>query len=71
MKRKHKFRWCDLALYIGVSTQCVDSYANGRSHPQIMKYYSLCEYIAKYTKIPINTIIIQSMEYIKLDLEER
>lgn len=67
MKRKHRFRWKDMAAHIGVSSQCIDSYANGRSHPQIMKYYSLCEYLSIHTNQPINTIIMMGMEHISKD----
>ena len=69
MKRKYNFRWCDMAIHIGVSTQCVDSYANGRSHPQVMKYYKLCEFISIHSHQHINTIIFQSMEHIKQDIK--
>ena len=27
-----------MAHHLGVSPQCIDSYANGRAHPQIMKF---------------------------------
>jgi len=56
-----------MASHLGVSSQCVHSYANGTSHPQIMKYYGLCEFIALHTKQPINTIIIKGMMEIDKD----
>ena len=56
---------------MSVSSQCIDSYACGRAHPQIMKFYSLCEYIANYTKQPINNILISGMAAIKKDKNER
>ena len=71
MKRKYKFRWKDMAGYIGVTSQCVDSYACGRAHPQIMKFYVLCEYIAKYTNQPTNNIIILGMDAIRKDTKEK
>lgn len=56
-----------MASHLGVSCQCVHSYANGTSHPQIMKYYGLCEFIALYTKQPINNIITKGMQQIAKD----
>lgn len=66
-KRIHGFRWKDMANHIGVSCQGVHSYANGTSHPQIMNYYGICEFISLYTKQPINKIIIKSMMEINKD----
>lgn len=56
-----------MASHLDVSSQCVHSYANGTSHPQIMKFYGLCEFIALHTKQPINNIIIKGMLEIAKD----
>lgn len=66
-KRNHKFRWVDMAAYMGVSCQCIHSYANGTSHPQLLKFYTLCEYISLHTNKPINTIFISALAAIKQD----
>jgi predicted transcriptional regulator len=66
-KRIHKFRWKDMASHLGVSCQGVHSYANGTSHPQIMNFYGICEFIALHTKQPINNIIIKGMMEINKD----
>ena len=68
-KRKYKFKWSEIANYLQVSSQCIDSYANGRAHPQLMRFYGLCAFIAKKTDRDVNTVTLQALEYIKKDFE--
>ena len=70
-KRRHKFKWKSLADYLFVSCQCVDSYANGRAHPQLMRFYAISEFIAVTTNQPINNVIIKAMASIKKDHLEK
>jgi len=66
-KRIHNFRWKKLAVHLGVSESMVHNYANGKSHPQIMKFYGICEFISNHTKQPINNFIIKGMIAISKD----
>ena len=38
-----------MANHLDITTQGVDNYAKGFSHPQTMKLYRLCEFIAIHT----------------------
>lgn len=71
IKRESSFTWRELADYLDVSAQCIDSYATGRSHPQIMRFHLLVEYIARETGRQYNTLIIEAFKYIKLDSQHK
>ena len=69
--RRHDFTYKACAEYIGVSPQTVDSYACGRSHPQIMKFLPLCRYFSQVRKEPVETIIMELLEIIEQDRIQR
>lgn len=67
VKRKSSFTWRHLADYLDVSAQCIDSYATGRSHPQIMRFHLLIQFISRETGREYNTLLIDAYKYIKQD----
>ena len=69
--RKHDFTYKSCAMAIDVSPQTIDSYACGRSHPQIMKFLPLCKFFAKVRCEPVETIIMELLEIIEQDRIQR
>lgn len=65
--RLYKFKYANLAFYLDVSPQCIDSYANGRAHPQIMKFHRLIEFISHHRDADYQLILIEAMQAIKKD----
>lgn len=60
-KRTLKFRWLDMANHLNITTQGVDNYAKGFSHPQSMKLYKLCEFIAIQTNKSTEMIWLEAL----------
>ena len=56
-----------MAHHLGVSPQCIDSYANGRAHPQIMKFVLIVEFISEYRRDGFESILLDAIKYIKKD----
>lgn len=56
-----------MAHHLGVSPQCIDSYANGRAHPQIMKFVLIIEFISEYRRDGFESILLDAIKYIKKD----
>ena len=69
--RKYKFKYATLAFYLDVSPQCIDSYANGRAHPQIMKFYRLVEFLADTRNEPYELVLLEAMESIRKDYVQK
>lgn len=67
VKRDSSFTWRQLADYLDVSPQCIDSYSTGRSHPQIMRFHLLISFLSRETGRPYITLIIEAFKHIKLD----
>ena len=66
-KRLFRFQWASMAHHLGVSPQCIDSYANGRAHPQIMKFVLIIEFISEYRRDGFESILLDAIKYIKKD----
>ena len=56
-----------MAHHVGVSPQCIDSYANGRAHPQIMKFVLIIEFLMEYRNDGFNDILLDAITAIKKD----
>ena len=69
-KRKYEFQYIHMAMYLNVSPQCIDSYSNGRAHPQIMKFVKIIEFIEKYRSDDFQTILLEAINHIKQDKNE-
>jgi len=69
-KRLYKFQYIHLASYLDVSPQCIDSYANGRSHPQVMKFVKVIEFITVHRNDTFETILLEAISSIKKDINE-
>ncbi|MAK37533.1 MAG: hypothetical protein CMC15_15355, partial [Flavobacteriaceae bacterium] len=66
-KRLYKFKYHSLAFDLGVSPQCIDSYANGRAHPQIMKFQKLIAFVSEYREDTYFDVLKEAMNHIKKD----
>lgn len=69
-KRRYDFQWASLAHHLGVSPQCIDSYANGRAHPQIMKFVKIIEFMDEHRSDDYKTILLDAINAIKQDQKE-
>ena len=67
-KRKYRFQYASLAHYLDVSPQCIDSYANGRAHPQLMKFVKIIDFLTLYRNDDFQTILNEAIEHIKQDI---
>lgn len=68
IKREHSsFTWRQLADYLDVSPQCVDSYSTGRAHPQIMRFYLMMEFLSQRTNKTEHELIKSAFIAIKQD----
>ena len=67
-KRKYTFQYASLAHYLDVSPQCIDSYANGRAHPQIMKFVKIIQFLELYRNDEFTTILTEAIEHINKDI---
>ena len=70
-KRATKFKWKDLANHLDISTQGVDNYAKGFSHPQCMKLYRLCEFIAIHTNKSTEVVWYEALKPIIKDYNHK
>lgn len=69
MKRKYRFQYASLAHYLDVSPQCIDSYANGRAHPQIMKFVKIIHFLELYRNDTFQTILLEGIDAIQQDIK--
>ena len=71
MKRQHDFTWRQLADYLDVSPQCIDSYSTGRAHPQIMRFYLMMNFFTEKTPHTYEYLLRNAFEAIKLDAQQK
>ena len=56
-----------MANHLGVTTQGIDNYAKGISHPQTMKLYRLCEFIAMNSNKSTEVVWFETLKPIMKD----
>jgi hypothetical protein len=71
MKRNNSFTWRELADYLDVSPQCIDSYSTGRAHPQLMRFHLMIDFLSRKTSFTYDYLVLSAMGAIRQDAHQK